>query len=208
MRRFPALLLAAGLAAAPARAVAAPSLAHPSTRSQTVEMFSWSTSRGRLGVMVLGLTPELRAHFGAPKDRGVLVAQVEPGTPAATAGLAVGDVIVGVRGQKVDEAPDVLAAVSCLGKGHRATIELVRDGRSRTLEATMTSDAATGAASSSVWLDDPMRSFLEHHATPFMEQLGFGASTKRPDPAGAPSWLHKLLARLGAKDAAPRCSPP
>jgi hypothetical protein len=48
----------------------------------------------------------------------------------------VGDVIIGVRGQKVDEAPDVLAAVSCLGKGQRATIELVRDGRSRTLEAT------------------------------------------------------------------------
>jgi S1-C subfamily serine protease len=94
MRRFPALLCVAGLAAAPASAVAGPSNDPWSvTQSRTVEKFEWSTSKGRLGVMVMSLTPELRKHFGAPDDRGVLVAHVEPDTPAAKAGVEVGDVI-------------------------------------------------------------------------------------------------------------------
>ena len=90
MRRFRALLIAAGLAAMPASAAAGPfndSWSSP----QIFEKYEWSTSKGRLGVMVMSLTPELRKHLGAAEDRGVLVAHVEPGTPAASAGIAVGD---------------------------------------------------------------------------------------------------------------------
>jgi S1-C subfamily serine protease len=89
MRRIPALLCVAGLATAPTSVAAGPSNDPWSTpRAQTVEKFEWSTAKERLGVMVMGLTPDLRKHFGAPEDRGVLVAQVESGTPAATAGMA------------------------------------------------------------------------------------------------------------------------
>jgi predicted metalloprotease with PDZ domain len=91
-------------------------------------------------MMVTSLTPELRTHFGAPADRGVLVARVAPGTPAAAAGIEVGDVIVGVRGQKIDDGPDVLAALADLGKGAHARLELVRDGKSRTVDATLAGD--------------------------------------------------------------------
>src|SRR5579871_5943521 len=98
MRRISALLCVAGLAAAPASVAAGPSNDPWSTpQTQTIEKFEWSTAKGRLGVMVMGLTPELRKHFGAPDDRGVLVAHVESGTPAATAGIEVGDVIVEVH---------------------------------------------------------------------------------------------------------------
>src|SRR6187549_31680 len=124
MRRIPALLCVAGLAAAPASAAAGPS-SDPWSTAQTVEKFEWSTSKGRLGVMVMSLTPELRKHFGAPEDRGVLVAHVETGTPAASAGIEVGDVIVEVHGRKIDAAPDVLSALADVGKGEHAKIELV-----------------------------------------------------------------------------------
>jgi hypothetical protein len=52
MRRFQALLLTAGLAAAPASAVAGPSDDNSSSNSQTFERFTWSMNKGRLGVMV------------------------------------------------------------------------------------------------------------------------------------------------------------
>src|SRR4051812_40693633 len=116
MRRFQALLIAAGLAAAPASAVASPSN-HSWSTPQTFEKFELSTSKGRLGVMVMSLTPELRTHFGAAQDRGVLVAHVEPGTPAAAAGITVGDVIVEVRGKAIDGASDVLSALADVTKG-------------------------------------------------------------------------------------------
>src|SRR5512147_2865056 len=128
MRRIPALLCVAGLATAPASVAAGPSKDPWSTpQSNTVEKFEWSTAKGRLGLMVMSLTPELRKHFGAAEDRGVLVAHVEPSTPAAAAGIAVGDVIVGVRGHKVDAAPDVLSALADVTKGERVTVELLRD---------------------------------------------------------------------------------
>jgi len=79
----------------PAVAVAAPDKnnnkpvmqAQAETRIQ-LGNFEWSTSQdSRLGVMVIGLNSELRSFFGAPKDRGLLVAQVAPDSPAARAGI-------------------------------------------------------------------------------------------------------------------------
>ncbi len=60
MRRFHALLIAAGLAAMPASAAAGPSHDSWST-PQVFEKYELSTSRGRLGVMVMSLTAE-RPH--------------------------------------------------------------------------------------------------------------------------------------------------
>lgn len=161
MRRIPALLCVAGLAAAPASAVAGPSNDPWSGHSQR---FEWSTSKGRLGVMVMSLTPALRKHFGAPEDRGVLVANVEPGTPAAKAGIEVGDVIVEVHGRRIGSALDVRSAVDALGKGEQAKITVVRDGASRSLEAMLTDDVSASTPWSP-WLRDWARSF---DLTPFV----------------------------------------
>jgi hypothetical protein len=60
MRRFQALLIAAGLAAAPATAIGGPS--GRAASPQTHDRFEWTMDRGRLGVLVMGLTPELRVR--------------------------------------------------------------------------------------------------------------------------------------------------
>jgi hypothetical protein len=65
MRRFHALLMAAGLAAMPESAAAAPSKSSWST-PPAFEKSELSASRGRLGVMVMSLTPELQTYLGAP----------------------------------------------------------------------------------------------------------------------------------------------
>jgi C-terminal processing protease CtpA/Prc len=140
MRRFQALLIAAGLAATPIGAAAGPSKDNNSNRPHTIERFEISMSKGRLGIMAMSLTPELRAHFGAAGDRGVIVARVEPGTPAEKAGLAVGDVIVDVRGDAIESAFDVTAALAPVKKGQDATIEVVRAGKPVSLTVTMTED--------------------------------------------------------------------
>lgn len=148
MRRLRSLLVAAGLAAAPAGAAADPA---PPMRAadgaSMIERFEWSMSKGRLGVMVMSLTPELRTHFGAPAEHGVLVAQVQPRSPAAAAGIAVGDVIVDVRGTPISGAGDVHAALATTGKGQKAALELVRDKRRVVVEVALNDDAPRG------WLD-------------------------------------------------------
>jgi membrane-associated protease RseP (regulator of RpoE activity) len=173
MRRIPTLLCVVGLAAAPASAVAGPSKDSCST-GRTVEKFEWSTSKGRLGVRVTSLTSELRKHLGAPEDRGVLVASVEPNTPAAKAGIQVGDVIVEVRGRKIDGAFDVLSALADVGKGELAKIELVRAGSSRTVEATLSDNAPPKTLWSPPWLRDWMKPFGYHlFESPFDESSWF-----------------------------------
>ena len=47
---------------------------------------------GFLGVSLIGITPELRAHYGS-KDAGVLVGRVEKDSAAAKAGIEVGDIL-------------------------------------------------------------------------------------------------------------------
>jgi S1-C subfamily serine protease len=142
MRRFHALLIAAGLAAMPASAAAGPSNDSWST-PQIFEKYEWSTSKGRLGVSVMSLTPELRKHLGAAEDRGVLVAHVEPGTPAAAAGIAVGDVIVNVRGRVIGGAADVLTALAEVTRDQPVAVEIVRDKKPVSLQATLANDAAS-----------------------------------------------------------------
>ena len=130
MRRFNALLFTAGLAAAPVSAAAGPCPASDRSTDQSMsEKFEWSTSKGRLGVLVMGLTPELRKHFSAAEDCGVMVARVEPSTPAAMAGIKPGDIVTEVRGHMIDRASDIVTSIAEVAKEQPVAIKLVRDGK-------------------------------------------------------------------------------
>ncbi|HEY5945997.1 MAG TPA: PDZ domain-containing protein, partial [Kofleriaceae bacterium] len=150
MRKLSACLMAATLGLASASVSAEPQ--HKPDTTERFEHFEWSTSQGRLGVMVMSMTPELRQYFGAPNDRGVLVAKVEPGSPAAKAGIKVGDVLVNVRGESVDEAMDVIAALAKAKQGDKVSVQVVRDKKTIALDATMSSSAST--SSSLDWLHE------------------------------------------------------
>ncbi len=84
---------------------------------------------GYLGVELLPMTQELRTHFGAPEDRGVLVSRVEEGSPAAKAGLQAGDVITRMDDEAVESPWDLTLAVRGHEKGDTARIALWRDGK-------------------------------------------------------------------------------
>jgi membrane-associated protease RseP (regulator of RpoE activity) len=89
--------------------------------------------RGFLGVRLIEITPELRAHFGAPRDAGVLVSEVEADTPAAKTGIEVGDVITAVDGESVGWTGDVSRAIGRKNGGETVQIDLVRGRASRRL---------------------------------------------------------------------------
>lgn len=84
--------------------------------------------RGYLGVQLVDLTPELRAHYGASREHGVLVGKVEEGSPAEAAGLRVGDVITALDGEAVESSGDIRRHVRALEEGEALAIEAYRDG--------------------------------------------------------------------------------
>jgi S1-C subfamily serine protease len=91
-------------------------------------------------VLVLGITPELRKHYGVPDNRGVLVARVETGSPGAAAGLQAGDIITDAGGRAIEQASDLVGAVSGIAKGTSLDLRVVRDRKPLTLTAKLTSD--------------------------------------------------------------------
>jgi membrane-associated protease RseP (regulator of RpoE activity) len=88
--------------------------------------------RGYIGVRPIEMTPDLRAHFGAPRDAGVLVGEVEADGPAAKAGLQVGDVVTAVDGEKIDSA-DLSRAIRGKKNGETVKLEVLRDKAKKTL---------------------------------------------------------------------------
>jgi len=102
---------------------------------------SWTVqvgmSQGRLGAQVTDMTEELRDFFGAPKDAGILVSKVNKDSPAAKAGVRVGDVLVEVDGKRIERSWDVLEATMGKKKGDKVAVVVVRKKRRVKLSATL-----------------------------------------------------------------------
>jgi hypothetical protein len=104
------------------------------------ENFEW---RGTiLGVAFVPLTPELRQHFGAPEDAGVLVSKVVSDSAAQAAGVEVGDIITKVDGEAIGEGFALGHAIRSRKAGDTISLEVLRDGRVQTLSATLKESAA------------------------------------------------------------------
>jgi serine protease Do len=94
-------------------------------------------TRGYLGVAVAPVTPEVRRVLDLPPQRGALVIQVVPSSPAAAAGIAEGDVITAFQDAPVQSPTDLTRRVAGTPPGTRAVLEVARRGGERTVSATL-----------------------------------------------------------------------
>jgi len=92
---------------------------------------SGKVQRGAIGVTFMDQSnPALLRSFGA--DHGVVVNNVEPGSPAQRAGLKMGDVILAINGQPIKSGNDLVQIVSGSKIGNRVKVELLREGKNLT----------------------------------------------------------------------------
>jgi membrane-associated protease RseP (regulator of RpoE activity) len=94
--------------------------------------------RTYLGVTTTDLTADLREHFGASKDAGVLVGSVEDNSPADKAGVRVGDILVSADGKDVKSLGDIRRALREKKDGDTLRLEVLRGKSRQTLVATVT----------------------------------------------------------------------
>jgi serine protease Do len=90
--------------------------------------------RGRIGVVIQEVGQQLADSFGLDRPRGALVSQVEPGGPAAKAGLKPGDVILAANGRGIERSGELSTVISQLKPGSHVELEVWRDRASRKLE--------------------------------------------------------------------------
>jgi serine protease Do len=93
--------------------------------------------RGWLGVQIQGVTPDIAESLDRTDTDGAIVARVQPESPAASAGLQAGDVIVAVNGEPVGEVRDLTRMIADIDAGEIAKLTVWRDGQPIELMATI-----------------------------------------------------------------------
>jgi Do/DeqQ family serine protease len=91
-----------------------------------------------LGARLTAVTREVAEALGIERVAGALVERVHADGPAARAGLAAGDVIVRIDGHEVGDARAALYRLTTRGIGNRARLDVLRRGRSVSLEVALT----------------------------------------------------------------------
>ncbi len=95
----------------------------------TAKLGGHVVKRPYLGAKLQDVTRDIADSFGLDRPVGAVVASVEPGSPAAQAGLITGDVIVAVDGQPVDDARGVDFRIGVKPIGGLASLTVVRGGK-------------------------------------------------------------------------------
>ena len=97
-----------------------------------------NVKRGVLGIGTQNITPELASAFKLNIDNGSVITLVMSDTPAAKVGLQIGDVITSINGATIKNANDVINAIAFLRVDSKASITVLRGGKSITYTTIIT----------------------------------------------------------------------
>jgi len=96
-----------------------------------------SVARGWLGVEIQPVTPDLADSLGVKSASGALVAKETANSPAANAGVKIGDVITAVNGDPVADPRDLARRIAALGPQKTADLAIWRNGAQQTIAVTL-----------------------------------------------------------------------
>jgi serine protease Do len=92
---------------------------------------SGKVTRGRIGVAISNVTRDLADSLGLPRTDGAAVGSVEEDSPAAKAGVEVGDVILKIDGRTVESSADLSRTIRAVRPGQKVTVSVWRAGKMR-----------------------------------------------------------------------------
>jgi serine protease Do len=101
--------------------------------------------RSLLGVTVQNVTNDLASGLGLDKAEGAIVSGVTAGSAAAKAGIQRGDVILSFQGRAVVDTNSFRNEVAATKPGSTVTLQVMRDGKSRDVKATLEESTANRA---------------------------------------------------------------
>ena len=86
-------------------------------------------SHGYMGISISDVTPDEAKFFKVTNATGAVVSEVEPDSPAAKAGLKVGDIVTGLDGKTVSDAGELQVEVGQKQPGTAIRLHVMRDGK-------------------------------------------------------------------------------
>lgn len=140
--------------------------------------------RGSLGVEVQAIDEALAEALGIEPGQGAVVTRIRPGSPAEAAGLTPGDVILSLNGRSIRQPADLRVAEGLAPVGSPLELKLLREGRERRLEVTLTESGPLRVAG--LHLDRRLEGAWFAELTPQERRRGLrGVRIERVDPGSA-----------------------
>jgi Do/DeqQ family serine protease len=87
--------------------------------------------RGRIGVVIQDLTPDLAQALGTKHSQGAVIARVEPGAPAERAGLRTNDLVIAINGAPMRSGTELRNRVGLSRIGDEVELTVERAGSER-----------------------------------------------------------------------------
>ena len=81
---------------------------------------------GWIGLRAIALPSDLREHFGAPKEAGVMVSRIDSASPAESAGFELGDVVYEMDERPVKSPAELYNRLAGAGVGNKSEFKLMR----------------------------------------------------------------------------------
>lgn len=100
-------------------------------------MTNGEVRRGYLGTSIAPVDLRTARQFNLKTQDGISVQSVYPGSPAEKAGVEPGDIVLNLDGQKIDNPSALQGIVEQLTIGKAYPLEIIRDGKRRTLKVTI-----------------------------------------------------------------------
>ncbi len=87
--------------------------------------------RGRIGIGIQDLTPELATAMGIKQTTGVIITAVEPGSPAEVAGLKASDVVIALNERPVQNTRELRNRIGLMAIGRTVKLTILRGGATK-----------------------------------------------------------------------------
>ena len=153
-----------------------------------------TVSRGWIGVQIQPVTQEIADSLGMKKPEGALVAEPQPNSPAAKAGIVSGDVITAVNGQSIKDARELARTIGGLAPGNAVKLEVLHKGKDAVINMTLgklpnaqEAQADTRGGNSSLGTDVPRLGMTVAPASSVAGAGKAGVVVTGVDPKGAAS---------------------
>jgi serine protease Do len=142
----PALAALLSTTDASAQAGPPPDSGRAATAIRQLAQLTTASPRGWIGVKIQSVTEEVASALGLARASGALVAEVEPGGPAANAGLRAGDVILKLDAHNIADYRDLPPVVASAEVGRTVGLVVLRNGREQTIRVAVAASPAPPAA--------------------------------------------------------------
>ena len=160
-------------------------------------------ARGWLGISMQPVDEDLALALGLDEPNGALVAMVHDGTPAEDAGLRAGDLILQLASEPIGDSNALLHAVGSHRPGDRIELEVVRNGKTKTMVVTLGERPSREAIDSGTFQgNDQPQGEAEIEKPEGLSRLGIEVS-RGADVFGAPRELSDKLIVTSVKKGSP-----